>query len=37
MEKKKQGPQSGAAKKWSARLKEIGEQVPPEELGLTSK
>ncbi len=32
MEKKKQGPKKGAAKKWSERLKQIGEQAPPEDL-----
>lgn len=32
MEKKNHGPKKGAAKKWSERLKQIGEQVPPEEL-----
>lgn len=32
MEKKKQGPKKGAAKKWSERLKQIGEQSPPEDL-----
>lgn len=32
MEKKKNGPKKGAAKKWSERLKQIGEQPPPKEL-----
>ena len=32
MEIKKKGPTKGAAKKWSERLKQIGEQVPPEDL-----
>jgi hypothetical protein len=32
MEKKKNGPQKGAAKKWSQRLKELGEQSPPKDL-----
>jgi hypothetical protein len=32
MKKKKQGPKKGAAKKWSERLKQIGEQAPPEDL-----
>jgi hypothetical protein len=32
MEVKKRGPKKGAAKKWSDRLKKIGEQAPPEDL-----
>ncbi len=32
MEKRKNGPQKGAAKKWSERLKELGEQSPPKDL-----
>jgi hypothetical protein len=32
MEKKKSGPKKGAAKKWSERLKQIGEQTPPKEI-----
>lgn len=32
MNTKKQGPKNGAAKKWSERLKQIGEQTPPEDL-----
>jgi hypothetical protein len=32
MEKRKNSPQKGAAKKWSERLKELGEQPPPKDL-----
>lgn len=32
MKEKKHGPKKGAAKKWSERLKQIGEQAPPEDL-----
>lgn len=32
MEKKKKGPKKGAARKWSERLKQIGEQPPPTDL-----
>ena len=32
MEKKNKGPKAGAAKKWSERLKQIGEQAPPKDL-----
>ncbi len=32
MNNKKHGPKKGAAKKWSERLKQIGEQPPPEDL-----
>ncbi|MBN8538043.1 MAG: hypothetical protein J0M15_13395 [Deltaproteobacteria bacterium] len=32
MNKTKQGPKKGAAKKWSERLKKIGEKTPPEDL-----
>lgn len=32
MNQKKQGPKKGAAKKWSERLKKIGEQAPPGDL-----
>lgn len=30
--KKKRGPKADAVKKWSERLKKIGNQTPPEEL-----
>lgn len=32
MEKKKNGPQKGGVKKWSQKLKELGEQSPPSGL-----
>jgi hypothetical protein len=32
MKEKKHGPKKGAAKKWSERLKQIGQQTPPEDL-----
>jgi hypothetical protein len=32
MEKKINIPQKGAARKWSQRLKELGQQRPPKEL-----
>ena len=32
MEKKRNAPQKGAARKWSERLKKIREQPPPEDL-----
>ncbi len=32
MEKKINIPKKGAARKWAKRLKELGEQDPPEEL-----
>jgi hypothetical protein len=32
MEKKKNGPQKGAGRKWAARLKELGQRPPPKDL-----
>ncbi len=32
MNKKKNIPQKGAAKKWSERLKELGNQPPPKDI-----
>lgn len=32
MRHQKQGPKPGAAKKWSERLKEIGNRPPPQKL-----
>lgn len=32
MKEKKHGPKKGAAKKWSERLKQIGQRTPPEDL-----
>jgi hypothetical protein len=32
MEKKKHGPKKGAARKWSEKLKQLGEQPPPRDL-----
>ena len=32
MEKKANVPQKGAARKWSQRLKEMGQQKPPKDL-----
>lgn len=32
MEKKKNVPKKGAAKKWSDRLKELGNQPPPQDI-----
>jgi len=32
MDNKKNIPQKGAAKKWSQRLKEVGQQSPPKDL-----
>ncbi len=32
MNENKHGPKKGAAKKWSERLKQIGDQVPPGDL-----
>lgn len=32
MEKKKHGPKKGAVRKWSEKLKQLGEQPPPKDL-----
>jgi hypothetical protein len=32
MKERKKGPQKGAAKMWSQKLKEFGEQKPPKDL-----
>ena len=32
MEQKKNGPKKNAARRWSERLKQIGEQKPPKEI-----
>ena len=32
MKNKKKGPKKGAAKKWSERLREVGNQSPPKDL-----